>query len=256
MNIVIGGIWILLTIVYMVIFYAWFNNNYRMTTFGGIGDRAEAHFDNLITVGIGSFFLAAVTIYFFKWLLTSYIFWGIVGLIVIYLVFFNENKLEKRYKEFYDDESGKYECRIITHTRKDGSKHQTVFFINKERMYYDEETGRANAQTVIFHLKKADDPSSVDEMKYREVYFEKMEDNTWEYFFMVAADEKQFKPEDHEFKEFTNFYKDLDNWYKGPKSESGRNQIATYGYKFDPKSTETYSFIYRWIKENYVKSEE
>lgn len=120
-----------------------------------------------------------------------------------------------------------------------------------ESINYNKENGAANVELVMFHLKKADKAKSVDDMRYREIYFRKNIDGSWEYFFKTVVDEKEFGLEDHELKEYTNFHNDINEWYKGPKID-GKNEIITHGYKFDPEGNTTYGFLYRFIKRNYL----
>lgn len=175
---------------------------------------------------IGAALLAGIIAYFFTGLFESVFFWLIIGIaLAAILLVPNIGKIQL-YREFKSPEGQESykECSIIYKDKK-GDEHQIAFFIVKASVECDH--GMYIADTVMFHLNKVNKANSVNDMRYRRLYFS---DN--EIGFMTVLDESEFDVEQGLDDYVYSFETNINKWYKGGNDSNGSpivtHKLGTY----------------------------
>ena len=239
---------VVFTIIYFVLFEWAFNSNYKMYTFGGVEGRARAHLDNALWFFIFAVGAAAFTVYILREIVTSEIFWFIVGGAVLLWIFGSSDKKAALLKELENDPDHWKKYTLTYQKGKDGKTPVDVFFFKRDSIWCSDTSGNCNADFIMFS-KPDKDKDKIDYAIYRR--FESDVDRK-EYYFVAVPEEDKFKFYDHKLAELNEgtIFDHFKKWYTGKKSPEGRlyDCAISDSLNIDTPKGE-WDFVFKRIKE-------
>lgn len=248
-----GVIWFILAAILTFIIFAFICKNTRIVSFDGVGGFLNGYLSNFIWSAIFGAGISAFIIYAFESILTSKIFWGIVIAICILGYLLSGDSKKQRYEEFSKSNLQRIGIRLRD-KNKDGKRELYELFIIPGSVYHSmDKTGEGSFEAVGFLTTENDNGSvdKVEDMFYRTIKFEIMDDGSIEYYFVVAYDESKFPIQNHRLKDYTRFLDNLNNWYTGPNNpklegdKKFRIAFANNDCKIDLQGSKVFDIVYR-----------
>ena len=228
---------IVLTPVFFILSLAMRRDKYKAKPLD-IKDMPKSVPDSIWYDVLGAAGLAGIIAYFFTGLFESIFFWLIIGIVLAAVLLVpNINKIQL-YREFKSPEGQEdyKECSIIYKDRK-GDEHQIAFFIVKGSATCDH--GAYIADVVMFHLNKVNKANSVNDMRYRQIYFSNNKVG-----FITVVDESEFDVEQGLDDYIRSFEYNVTKWYKGINGSDGSPMVYHNMGTYDENHP-----IYQCIKE-------
>lgn len=239
---------VVLTIFYFILFEWAFNSNYKMYTFGGVEGRARAHLDNAMWFLIFAIGAAAFTAYVLRAIVTSEIFWFIVGGIVLLWLCGSSDKKASLLKELENDPVHWKKYTITFAPDKDGVVAADIFFFRRNSIWYNEETKECGADFIRFR-KPNKDKDKIESALYRGF---RSDIKSNEYYFVSSNDESKFKFYDHKLKDINNMnsvQKAIESWSTGENSIGGHKYDCGISGKLNPDGNGEWDLVYKRIKQ-------